>query len=139
MNNYIVDLLIRKLEDYEDMSIYGCDMAYTLLEQYNVDGSITYNTYEAIEWLKDNMQDIYDFLPTIKTMYDNDFYDNEFYAKLCIDILDSPEKAMVIIVLEKANDILSSLKFINDNWDNEIVLNSENINIIKKELKEYEN
>lgn len=134
MKNYVIDLLIRKLEDYEDMSIYGCDMAYTLLEEYNVDGTILYNTYNTTEWLKDNIQDIYDFLPTIKFMYDD-----EFYAKLCIDILDSPEKAMVIICLEKANEIMANLKFINDNWDNEIVLNSENINIIKKELKEYEN
>ena len=134
MKNYVIDLLIRKLEDYEDMSIYGCDMAYTLLEEYNVDGTILYNTYNTTEWLKDNIQDIYDFLPTIKFMYDD-----EFYAKLCIDILDSPEKAMVIICLEKANEIMANLKFINDNWDNEIVLNKENINIIKKELKEYEN
>lgn len=134
MTNYVINLLIRKLEDYEDMSIYGCNMAYTLLEQYNVDGSIKYNTYEAIEWLKDNIQDIYDFLPTIKFMYDD-----EFYAKLCIDILENPEKAMVIICLEKANEIMANLKFINDNWNNEIVLNKENINIIKKELKEYEN
>ena len=134
MTNYVIDLLISKLEDYKDMSIYGCDMAYTLLEEYNIDGSITYNTYEAIEWLKNNIQDIYDFLPTIKFMYDD-----EFYAKLCRDILDSPEKAMTILCLEKTNEILSSLKFINDNWNNEIVLNSENINIIKKELKEYEN
>lgn len=134
MTNYIIDLLIRKLEDYEDMSIYGCNMAYTLLEQYNVDGSIKYNTYEAIEWLKDNIQDIYDFLPTIKFMYDD-----EFYAKLCIDILENPEKAMVIICLEKANEIMANLKFINDNWNNEIVLNKENINIIKKELENYEN
>ena len=130
MINYVIDLLIRKLEDYEDTSIYGCDMAYTLLEQYNVDGSITYNTCEAIEWLKDNIQDIYDFLPTIKFEFGD-----EFYAKICIDILDSPEKAMVIICLEKANEIMSNLKFINDNWNNEIVLNKENINIIKSELE----
>lgn len=134
MKNYIIDLLIRKLEDYEDMSIYGCDMAYTLLEQYNVDGSITCNTFNAIEWLKDNIQDIYDFLQTIKFTYDD-----EFYAKLCIDILESPEKAMVIICLEKAYEIMANLKFINDNWNNEIVLNKENINIIKRELENYEN
>lgn len=130
MTNYVIDLLIRKLEDYEDMSIYGCDMAYTLLEEYNVDGSITYNTCEAIEWLKDNIQDIYDFLPTIKFMYDD-----EFYAKLCIDILDSPEKAMVIICLEKANEILSNLDYIQDNWNNEIVLDKKTIEIIKEELE----
>ena len=134
MNDYIIDLLVSKLEDYEDMSIYGCDMSYTLLEQYNIDGSITYNTCEAIEWLKNNIRDIYDFLPTLKFMYDD-----EFYTKLCIDILENPEKAMTIICLEKANDILSSLKFINDNWNNKIVLNKENINIIKKELENYEN
>ena len=130
MKNYIIDLLIRKLEDYEDIKVYGCDMAYTLLEQYNVDGSITYNTCEAIEWLKNNIQDIYDFLPTIKFTYD------EFYSKLCIDILDSPERAMVIIVLEKANDILSSLDFIKENWNNEITLDKKTIEIIKKELEE---
>ena len=134
MNDYVIDLLVSKLEDYEDMSIYGCDMSYTLLEQYNIDGSITYNTCEAIEWLKNNIRDIYDFLPTLKFMYDD-----EFYTKLCIDILENPEKAMTIICLEKAYEIMSSLEFINDNWDNEIVLNKENINIIKKELKEYEN
>lgn len=130
MNNYVIDLLIRKLEDYKDMSIYGCDMAYTLLEQYNVDGTVLYNTYSTTEWLKDNIQDIYDFLPTIKFMYDNNFY-----ANLCIDILDSPEKAMTIICLEKANEILSSLKFINDNWDNEIILDKKTIKIIKEELE----
>lgn len=134
MKNYVIDLLVRKLEDYEDMFIYGCDMAYTLLEEYNINGSITYSTYKAEEWLKDNIQDIYDFLPTIKFEYGD-----EFYAKLCIDILENPEKAMTIICLEKANDILSSLKFINDNWNNKIVLNKENINIIKKELENYEN
>lgn len=134
MTNYVIDLLIRKLEDYEDTKVYACDMAYTLLEQYDVDGSITYNTCKAIEWLKDNIQDIYDFLPTIKFEFGD-----EFYAKICIDILDSPEKAMVIICLEKANEIMANLKFINDNWNNEIVLNKENINIIKKELENYEN
>ena len=130
MKNYVIDLLIENLENYEDMSIYGCEMAYTLLEEYNVDGTVLYNTYKTIEWLKNNIDDIYDFLPTIKFKYDD-----EFYAKLCIDILDSPEKAMIIICLEKAREILSSLKFINDNWANKIVLNKENINIIKSELE----
>lgn len=134
MTNYVINLLVRKLEDYEDTKVYACDMAYTLLEQYDVDGSITYNTFNAIEWLKNNIQDIYDFLPTIKFEYGD-----EFYAKLCIDILENPEKAMVIICLEIANEIMANLKFINDNWNNEIVLNKENINVIKKELKEYEN
>ena len=134
MNNYIIDLLIRKLEDYEDTKVYACDLAYTLLEQYNVDCTITYSTYKAKEWLKVNVEEIGEFLENYKFNFGD-----EALSQLALDIFNSPEKAMVIICLEKANDILSSLDFINDNWDNEIVLNSENINIIKKELKEYEN
>ena len=130
MTNYVIDLLVRKLADYEDTKGYACDLAYTLLEEYNVDGTVLYNTYSTTEWLKDNIQDIYDFLPTIKFTYDD-----EFYANLCIDILDSPEKAMTIICLEKANEILSSLDFIKENWDNEIILDKKTIKIIKEELE----
>ena len=45
--NLVIEELKQKLEDYEGADIYGCDMAYTLLEQYNIDGSYTYNTYSS--------------------------------------------------------------------------------------------
>lgn len=131
MKNYVIDLLIKKLEDYEDNKIYVGDLAYTLLEQYNIDGSITYSTYNANEWIRKNIYDIYDYLPTIKF----NFGDN-FYASLCMDLLDNSEKAMVIIVIEKANDILCNLDYIQDNWDTEITLDKKTIEIIKKELEE---
>ena len=130
MNDYIIDLLVRKLEDYEDMSIYGCDMAYTLLEQYNIDGSITYNTYKAKKWLKENVEEIGDFLENYKFNFGD-----EALSQLALDIFNSPEKAMVIICLEKAYEIMASLEFIKENWNNEIVLTKENINIIKSELE----
>ena len=131
MKNYVIDLLIKKLEDYEDNKIYVGDLAYTLLEQYNIDGSITYSTYNANEWIRKNIYDIYDYLPTIKF----NFGDN-FYAGLCMDFLDNPEKAMVVVVIEKANDILCNLDYIQDNWDTEITLDKKTIEIIKKELEE---
>ena len=130
MKKDIINLLLENLENYEGIKGYGCDLAYKLLECYNVDGSILYNTYKTIEWLKDNIQDIYDFLPSYKF----EFGDEE-YAKLCIDILENPEKAMVKIVLAKADEILSKLKFIQDNWNNGIILNNKTINIIKEELE----
>ena len=130
MKKDIIDLLIKNLEDYENESVCGCDLAYKLLESYNNDGSILYNTYETIEWLKNNIKDIYDFLPSYKF----EFGDEE-YAKLCIEILEDPEKGMIKIVLAKAEEILSKLKFIRKNWNNEIVLNNKTINIIKEELE----
>lgn len=134
MKNYVIDLLVRKLEDYEDTKVYACDLAYTLLESYNVDCTITYSTYKAKEWLKENCEEIGEFLEDYKFNFGD-----EALSQLALDIFNSPEKAMVIICLEKANEILSSLDFINDNWDNETTLDKKTIEIIKKELKEYEN
>lgn len=130
MNNYVIDLLIEKLEDYEDVKVYACDLTYILLEKYYVNCTVTYSTYKAKEWLKENFEEIGDFLEDYKLNFGN-----EHLSQLALDIFNSPQKAMVIICLEKADEILSSLKFINDNWDNEIVLNKENINIIKSELE----
>lgn len=134
MRNYVIDLLIENLEDYEDTKGYACDLTYILLEEYYVNCTVTYSTYKAKEWLKENFEEIGDFLEDYKLNFGN-----EHLSQLALDIFNSPEKAMVIICLEKANEILSSLDFIQDNWNNEIVLNKENINIIKKELENYEN
>lgn len=134
MKNYVIDLLLDNLDSYEDTKGYACDLTYILLEEYYVNCTITYNTYKAKEWLKENFEEIGDFLEDYKFNFGD-----EHLSQLALDIFNSPEKAMVIICLEKANEILSSLDFIQANWDKEIVLNDKNINIIKEELKEYEN
>lgn len=130
MKKDVINLLIENLENYEGTKVYGCDLAYKLLEGYNVDGSILYNTYKTIEWLKNNIKDIYEFLPSYKFEFGN-----EEYAKLCIDILENPEKGMVKIVLAKAEEISSKLNFVRKNWDNEFTLNKQNIKTIKMELE----
>ena len=47
--NYILD----HIDGYEGQSHYGCDFAYTLTEAPNVDGSLTYSTRDAIEYLRE--------------------------------------------------------------------------------------
>ena len=133
MKNYVIDLLLNELENYEDTKVYACELAYTLLEGYNIDGSITYNTYDAKEWIKENYDDIGEFLENYGFCVGNDNL-----SSLAIDIFTNPEKAMVIIVYEVATNILSKLKFIEDNWNNEIILNTKNISKIEKGLKELE-
>lgn len=131
MKTYVIDLLLRKLEDYEDNTVYVCDLAYTLLEEYNVNGSITYNVYEAQEWLKEHYGETYEFLENYR-----DDYGLEAVGCLAIDIFNNSEKAMTIICLELADDIVSSLDYIQNNWDNEITLDKKTIEIIRKELEE---
>lgn len=131
MKNYTIDLLLRKLENYKDNTVYACDLAYTLLDEYNIDGSITYNTYEAQEWLKEHYDEMYSFLENYKYNFGI-----EEVGRLAMDIFNNPEKAMTIIVIETASELMPHLKFIEDNWYNEITLNKQNIEIIKKQLKQ---
>ena len=58
IKDYVVEQLIDKLYDYEDIEAYGCDLAYKLYEGENVDGVIFYSTYESKEWIKEYFEDL---------------------------------------------------------------------------------
>lgn len=131
MKNYVIDLLLEELENYEDVEVYASELAYTLLESYNMDGSITYNTYEAKEWIKENYDDIYDYTEEISFKFGE-----EIKNKIYFEALENPEKFMVIICIEKAQEILGQLKTIDKNWDDKILLDKKMIETLKKELEE---
>lgn len=124
IKNEIIESLIDKLYEYEDTKEYACELSYILFEHYNVDCTITYNTREASEWIKNNFNDLGEIVEEIK-----------FQGLEIPNVFDEPEKFQVVIYLEVANYILNQCKFIEDNWDDEIELNKENIEIIKKQLE----
>lgn len=125
IKNEVIDKLIDKLEDYRDTEHYACELAYDLLEGYNIDGSITYNKYEAIQWISNNFGDLEEIV-------------DELQARgLSIpDVFDNPELFMVVIYLEVANYVMDKCKFINDNWNDTFTLNDKNIYTITKQLRE---
>lgn len=131
IKNEVIDKLIDKLYDYEDIKCYSCDLAYTLFESYNIDGSVTYSTNEAQKWIKDNWKDLPDILEELKFQFGNDYF-----SEILMDIFENPEKFMVVIYLEVASYLTGKCKLIEDNWDNEIILTKKNINKIKKQLEE---
>lgn len=131
IKNEVIDKLIDKLYDYENIKCYSCDLAYTLFESYNVDGSITYSTSEATKWIKDNREDLPEILDELKFQFGNDYF-----SEILMDIFENPEKFMVVIYLEVARYLIGECKLIENNWNNEIVLTKKNINTIKKQLEE---
>lgn len=131
MKNYVIDLLLDNLDSYEDTKTYGSELHYKLLEGYDVDGSITYNTYEAEEWMKNYWEEIGDVLEEITFEMGSDYT-----SKIALDMFRSPERAMVAIVFEAASDIISDLEFCKEYWNDEVILTDKNIKIIKKELEE---
>lgn len=56
IKNEVIDKLIEELENYKDTEHYGCDLSYDLFEGYNMDRTITYSTYEAKQWVKENKE-----------------------------------------------------------------------------------
>jgi hypothetical protein len=119
----VKDLIIERLNEREGYFYYLCDLAYTLFEGENVDGSFTYSTY----WSKELIKHYWDEFGEI--------YDNYIWSvgnESSINVLEEPEKFVVVMLLEQAQTLLSNYdnEFIEDNWNEEIELTKENINKI---------
>lgn len=125
VKDQVIDCLIDTMHDYEDVKFYGCDMSYTLFESYNIDGTVTYNTHAAIEWIKKNFADLAEIVEEIKFQLGSENIPNVF---------DEPEKFQVVIYLEVASYVLSQCKTIDQNWSNEFILDKKTIEKITKEL-----
>lgn len=126
LKQWLIEEIKEHLYDYEDCEVYACDLAYTIFEGENIDGSYTCNTYQAKEWIKKYWDDIGEIIEEIKFQLGSESIPNVF---------DEPEKFQVVIVLEGANFILSQSEYINDNWNNKITLTNKTIKKIIKQLK----
>lgn len=130
MKNYVIDLLIDKLYNYEDYTTYSTDLVFLLLDVEIADGCIEPSINEAKKWLYDNKEDIYSVLETVMFNYGVGGVGN-----LAMDIFGNPCKGMLSIVLEVAREILGNLDYIKDNWDIKITLDKKTIEIIRKQLE----
>ena len=131
MKKNIIERIIGKLDDYENEEIYACDLSYTICKGENIDGTFTYNSYEAKEWIKENFDDIGEVWDELTFQFDGDFLKN-------YNMFENPEKFMVLIILESASYILGKCKLIEDNWNEKITLNKKTIKALKEQLKELD-
>ena len=123
LRNTIID----RLNDYKGSNLYGSDLAYTLFEEENANGSVLCNTYLTKEFIKNNFDLFADF---------SEYYKDNFGESL--DIFAEPEKAHVILLLESASIVLSQLETVNEFWNDSKELTEELINSIVEELNKLE-
>lgn len=125
----VADFLGAKLEQNTGRSVYGCDLAFTLLEGENVDGSITYNRYKATEWIKEHFDELGE---VVERMQD------EWAYNAGADIFDNPEKFMVSCYLWIASEICVTLETVDEFWNDEKELTEElNEKILDELEREY--
>ena len=130
MTTFIKDLksqIIERLNDYKGTNIYGADLAYTLFEGENSNGSVLCNTYLTKEFIKNN----FDLFADFSEHYKDNFGDN-------LNIFAEPEKAHVILLLEAAQMVLSNLDTVDEFWNDSKELTEELINSIVEELNKLE-
>ena len=125
IKEFVIDVLKDKLDEYEGNSTYGADLAFYLLQQYNVDGSYTYSTYKAKQWVASCFDELGDIV--------NDM--TEEGIPPC-NVFDSPEGFMVQIMLYVAGELLGQCDTVNAFWNEEQELTEEIVTKIKEELNE---
>lgn len=123
IKDFVIDVLKDKLDEYEDTYQYGSELVYDLLQQYNVDGSYTYNTCEAKQWVQEHFDELGEI---VKEM-------TEEGLPPC-NVFEDPEAFQVQIMLFVASDLLGQCETVEKAWNDEIILDKDIIDRIKKEL-----
>ena len=129
MENLLTEIksyLCDKLDAYKGTTVYSCDLATTLTEGENANGSVYCNAYQTKELIKANFELFGDFL---------EYYSNNF-GEMLNPFLE-PEKTHVIFLIESCRQIISECKYIDDKWNDKIELKDSVIKKLKKHINEY--
>lgn len=86
LDKWMAEAILDKLDEFDGM--IDEDFAFNLWERENIDGSVTYNTYEARKWIADYFEDLADYVED---------YENEFGT--IPNPFVNPEAFMVIMVI----------------------------------------
>ena len=123
IKGFVIDVLKDKLDEHEGNFFYGCDLAYDLLQQYNVDGSYTYNNNKAMLWVQEHFNELADIV--------DDMTEEGLPP---VNVFKDVEGFMVSVMLYVANDLLGQCETVTEVWNDEFILDTETINKIKEEL-----
>lgn len=119
MKQFMLDVIFDELDKHEDMNTNISSLAKSLLENYIIDGTYTYNKQESVELIKKYWDDIADMYYDYMSLEDvNPFID--------------PEGFFVYIMVEYAENLMNKVVITSDNF----ILDTEHIEYIKKELLE---
>lgn len=121
---YCKEFIIDNIEEYENQTVYACDLAYTLAEGINADGTATYNRAEAIAYICEWWYDASDY---------SDYEKDNFGERS--NPFKNPEAFMVRMVIEGVNIMLSRCTAVDEAWNDELTLTKDVIESIKADIE----
>ena len=125
--DYCKAYIIEHIDGYEGQSHYACDLSSIITEGPNVDGTMTYSTYEAKEYLREWWDEAGEYWQ----------YEKDNFGENLHNPFENPEAYMVCMVIEGCSSILSRCPDLEDNWNEEIELTAEIIQNIKEFVEEF--
>ena len=132
LNDLEKDVLSRMIDNLgtiEGRDGYVSELAFTLFEGENIDGSMTYSTYKAEQWIVEHFHDLADVVEDMAA--DWDITPNPF---------SNPEKFMVQVVLYLAESLVYESDYLRRGRDEEeidaITYDMETIALIRREWEE---
>ena len=117
--------ILDNIDEFEGDSKYGCDLGYELTQGMNCDGTFTYSTKEAMEYLQDWWWDAEQY---------SEYEDFNFGERT--NPFKNVEAFLVRMVVEGVNGLMGKLPIIEEHWNDKLELTPENIEIIKEQLDE---
>ena len=125
----VLERMIDNLDDLEGRDGYVSELAFTLFEGANMDGTLTYNTYKAEQWIAANFIDLADVVGDMAA--DWGITPNPF---------SNPEKFMVQVVLYLAEQLVYTSDYLRRGRDEEeidaITYDAETVALIRREWEE---
>lgn len=126
---YCREYIKNHIEEFVGQVVYAADLGLELTDAPNIDGSLTYSRYDAMEYLKEWWWEASDYF---------DYEKLEFGAENIHNPFENPEAYMVCMVIEGVNSLINQCSVIEENWNEQIELTQEISEQICKEIEELE-
>ena len=114
-----------EIHNYEAQTYYTCDLATYLTERINANGSATFSTYLAKEYIKEWWNDASDYYQ----------YEVDNFGENIHNPFERPEAFHVCMIVQGVQQLLSEVSIIQDNWNDRIELTKKVIEQILSEVE----
>lgn len=127
--DYCKNYVLEHIDEYEGRKVYLCDFSFELTEGPNMDGTLTYSTANAMDYLAEWRWDAADYWQ----------YEKDNFGENLHNPFDNPEAYMVCMVIEGVRTLIDraiSELGLDDQWNDEVELTADLIEKIKGAVEE---
>lgn len=123
---YCKEFIKDNIYGFKGRDIYACDLGLELTQCINIDGTATYSTYEAKEYLKEWWDEASDYFQ----------YEKDNFGGNTHNPFERPEAFHVCMIIEGVNSLLRQTGVIDKNWNELMTLTGKKIKKILKEIQD---